>query len=38
MRINLITMKHDVLIPDPPLACLLFNSTTFARRDNDNGS
>jgi len=30
MKTNLITMKRDVLIPDPPLARLLFNTTTFA--------
>ena len=30
MKANHITMKHDVLIPDPPLARMLFSTTTFA--------
>ena len=30
MKTNLISTKRDVLIPDPPLARLLFSTTTFA--------
>jgi thiosulfate dehydrogenase (quinone) large subunit len=30
MKANLTTMKRDVLIPDPPLARMLFGTTTFA--------
>jgi thiosulfate dehydrogenase (quinone) large subunit len=30
LKTNLISMKRDVLIPDPPLARLLFTTTTFA--------
>ena len=30
MKTNLITMKRDVLFPDPPLARMLFSTTTFA--------
>ena len=30
MKANLITTRRDILIPDPPLARLLFSTTTFA--------
>jgi thiosulfate dehydrogenase [quinone] large subunit len=30
MKTNLTTMKRDVLVSDPPLARMLFNTTTFA--------